>query len=63
MHKVGGRGAWVFSPCCPDAEEYKRQFIHPVWALEASLEGILQLAVKTLDKPIGLQAVRCRVGG
>ena len=57
------RAARVLPPSCPAAEEYEWGLIHPEWALEASLEGSLQLPVKTLHETVGLRAVSCRVGG
>ena len=63
IHEIRGGAVRVFPPGCPNAEEYEREFIHPAWALEASLERSLQLSVKTLHKTVGLRAVSCRVGG
>ena len=63
IHEIRGRAARVFPPGCPDAEEYERELIHPAGALEASLEGSLQLPVKTLHETVGLRAVSRRVGG
>ena len=63
VHQIRGRAVRVFPPGCSDAEEYERELIHPAWALKASLEGPLQLSVKTLHETVGLRAVSRRVGG
>ena len=63
VHEIWGGAVWVFPPGCSDTEEYERQFVHPVWALEPSLEGSLQLAVKPFNETVGLRAVGRRVGG
>ena len=63
IHKIRSRAVGIFPPGCPDAKEYEREFIHPAWALEASLEGSLQLSMKTLHETVGLWAVSRRVGG
>ena len=63
IHKIRGRAARVLLPGRPAAEEYEWELIHPAWALEASLEGSLQLSVKTLHETVGLRAVSRCVGG
>ena len=53
----------MFPPGCPDAKEHKWQLVHPVRALELSLEGAFQPAVETLDDAVGLWVVGSCVGG
>ena len=63
IHQIRSRAVMIFPPGCPDAEEDKREFVHPAWALKASLEGTLQLTVETLHKTVGLWVISRRVGG